>query len=187
MNPNEDQMLAQLERELFSLQPLPPDPSLMLRLERTLHDPVLDRASTAPAAQKIVPFRKANAPVEAATGHNQVAWKPWAAVAACAAVATTAVTWKHNQLKELQANSRFVAGGSNSNNGPRSNYIPKNMESKVQGVSSGGLRLDPQRGLMREVRVEFNNQQEYVDPHTGSKLEIRYPSVEEIFVLEPVQ
>ncbi len=181
MNPNEDQMLAQLERELFSLQPLPPDPSLMLRLERTLHDPVLDRA---PASQKIVPFHKPIAPASVAPGHNQVAWKPWAAVAACAAVATTAVTWKHNQLKELQANSRFVAGGSSS---PKSNYIPRNMESKVQGVSSGGLKLDPQRGLMREVRVEFNNHQEYVDPDTGSKLEIRYPSVEEIFVLEPVQ
>ena len=176
MNPNEDQMLAQLERELLSLQPLPPDPALLCRIERALHDPIMDRA---PAKKKIVSFP---APVSAdAKNQNQVAWKPWAAVAACAAVATTAVTWKHNQLEALEKSLALKNADS------QSNFIPQGTLSQFRSVQPGNLVVDPQRGLMRTIRVEFNNQQQYVDPATNAVLRIGVPSVQEILVSEPVQ
>ena len=177
MNPNEDLMLAQLERELRSLQPLPPDPTLVSRLERALHDPIMDRA---PTAQNIVPFTLPKAS-PASAGHNQVSWKPWAAVAACAAVATGAVTWKHNQLAALEAGVTAFKPAS------RTNFIPKGVETQFQNVSQGALVVDPHRGLMRQLRVEFNNQQEFIDVNTGSVMRIVQPVVQEILVSEPVQ
>ncbi len=169
MNSNEDQMIAQLERELLSLAPLPPDPALLLRLERTMHDPVLDRA---PAAAKVIPFRK---PQPAAMEHNQPNWKPWAAVAACAAVATGAVTWKHGQI---QAQNALAAS-------PK--FISSPVQSQLQRVQQGNLILDPKGGLMRQMRLEINNQQHFEDRVNGALLEIRYPTTQEILVVEPVQ
>ncbi len=173
-------MLAQLEGELRSLQPLPPDPTLVNRIERALHDPILDRA---PSAQNIVPFTlpKATPATPAVAVHNQIAWKPWAAVAACAAVATGAVTWKHNQLAALDAGITAFKPIN------RTNFVPQGVETQFQNVSQGALVVDPHRGLMRQLRVEFNNQQEYIDVNTGSVMRIVQPVVQEILVSEPVQ
>jgi hypothetical protein len=169
MNSPEDALNAALEHELRSLQPLPPDPDFMNRLTRRMEEPFADRAPT----QKIITFPQDKAPSARSTRNS------WIAVAACATLATIAITW--NQAR-LAKEADVIAETPHT---PK--FIPQSVNSQFHRVQEGGLIVDPEKGVMRKVRFEFNNSQQFIDPVNGSKLEIRYPSTEEILLQEPMQ
>lgn len=172
MNQNEDHLIAQFENELRSLRPLPADPDFMVRLERRMNGPI----TTPLEGTKIVPF-----PQTSGSNSNRVPLKPWAAVAACAAVATGAVMWNQSRLAN-QANVAFVPTPKPKN----SPYVQQSSNSRFQGVHEAGMVVDPTKGPMRRLRVEFNNQQQFLDTSNGSLFEIIIPSTEEVLIPEPV-
>ena len=88
MKSPDDPIFALLERELRSLQPIPPDPDFLGKLERKMDVSY----AAAPAGDNVV----------AMPTDNRGNYKPWLAVAACAVVATGAVAWKHQQLRAEQ-------------------------------------------------------------------------------------
>ena len=165
MKSHDDSIFASLERELRSLQPLPPDPDFLGKLERKMQN----GPASAPVGNNIVSM-----PMD-----NRGNAKPWLAVAACAVVATGAVAWKHQQLT---AEQNSLAGGAS---GPNQ-FVPQAVSSQFQRVHAGDLIMDPQRGPMRKVRFEFNNTQQFIDQRNGSRMEFRYPSQQEILVAEPM-
>ena len=173
MNSNNDPTMDLLERELRNLQPLPPDPAFMNRLQRAMTEPMQDRAPTT----NIISF-----PQKSTKEENRVSLKPWAAVAACAVAATGAITWNQSRLA---ADNAALANSAGKPFVPQ--YVQKSSDSQFHRVQQGELVIDPKNGVMRKLRFEFNNRQQYVDPSSGALLEVRYPSEEEVFILEPVQ
>lgn len=158
MNPHQNPQLAQLERELQSLLPLPPDPALNLRIQRSLSQPVLK--STNP--KNVIPL------------------KPWLAVAACAVASVGAVTW--HQARMAKSNT-IVATPSNDQ---PSGFVQKSSQTHFNSIQHTPIIVDPQHGPMRKVSVQFNNLEQFENPN-GSRIEIQYPSWKEIWVPEPVQ
>ena len=175
MNSNNDPTMDLLERELRSLQPLPPDPALMLRLQRAMTESMQDRAPTT----KIISF-----PQQSTKEENRVSMKPWAAVAACAVAATGAITWNQSRLA---AENAALANTNTVGKPFVPQYVQKSSDSQFHRVQQGELVIDPKNGVMRKLRFEFNNRQQYVDPSSGALLEVRYPSEEEVLIFEPVQ
>ena len=165
MNSHDDSIFASLERELRSLQPLPPDPDVLGRLERKLQNSL----TTAPLGNNVVAM-----PMD-----SRGNYKPWLAVAACAVVASGAVAWKHEQLTAAQNTLVETVPASNQ-------FQPQAVNSQFQGVQTGDLVVDPQRGPMRRVRFEFHNTQQFIDPRDGSRMEFQYPSQQEVLIAEPM-
>jgi hypothetical protein len=54
-------------------------------------------------------------------------------------------------------------------------------------MQAGGLIMDPNYGLVRQMTVEFSDQQKYEDESTGSVIKIVQPRVRQILVPELVQ
>ena len=170
MKPSDNFAHGALETELRSLALLPPDPDLMARLERKMNAPAPGNIISMPAAPR--------------GKENHVALKPWLAVAACAVVATGAVTWKQRQLsQEHNVITETLPTGIS----PASQFVPQGTNNQFQRVNTSGLIVDPERGPMRKVRFEFNTSQQFIDPADGTRLEVSYPSHQEILVIEPVQ
>ena len=165
MKSPDDPIFALLERELRSLQPIPPDPDFLGKLERKMDVSY----AAAPAGDNVV----------AMPTDNRGNYKPWLAVAACAVVATGAVAWKHQQLRAEQNTLAEAALAP-------SQFVPQAVSSQFQRVRAGDLIMDPQRGPMRKVRFEFNNTQQFIDQRNGSRMEFRYPSQQEILIAEPM-
>ena len=140
-----------------------------------MSEPLVDRAPTT----KIISFQEAAAAKEA----NRIAVKPWLAVAACAAVVTGGVTW--NQARLAKENTIAASQPTITPQVPQ--YVQKSSQSQFQGVHQAGLVFDPTHGPMRKVRFQFDNHEQFVDPSNGARIEIRYPSQQEILIVEPVQ
>lgn len=157
MNPHDPQ-LAQLERELHSLLPLPPDPALHLRIQRGLSQRTLE--TTKP--KNVIPL------------------KPWLAVAACAVASVGAVTWHQARL----ANSNAIVSAP-SNDQP-SGFVQKSSQTQFNDIQQAPIIVDPLHGPMQKVSVQFENREQFENPK-GARIEIHYPSYQEIWVPAPVQ
>lgn len=191
MNENEDHGLAQLERELRSLEPLGPDPLFGARLEKGM--------AAAPSARPL----GGSAPASSRSVLTFPTWRRWApwAVAAAVTVVVTHPRLFHSTPEPLAGTetensppvqptpktTSIAAANANAKTAvalqPR--LIPMGTDRQFRRVRDGGLQVEDNR-LMRRVHLDYNNREQYRDPQNGSTLEVTFPSTEEVWVVEPV-
>lgn len=170
MNDNEDILIAQLERELRSLEPLAPDPLLCGKLERRMEgQPAAEVAKKAPASRRTLR--------EFSHRHR---WAPWAA----AAVVTAAVTVPQFLLRRAapladngNGTEPVIASRPGAPPAPptRSSFQPVRREVVFQDMPPAEIVNDPVRGPVYRVRLNYKENQEFHDPNSNSTLRIQLP------------
>jgi hypothetical protein len=191
MNHDTPNALAQLERELQSLQPVAPDPLFLRKLENSM-------SAAAPAAAASSPLRQRELPPNVIQPSAFRRWAPWtAAAAATVAIATPLIlnpvrnggdTARQQQTETLKttASGQPVPVYQAPDPATVAQWVPLRIDKQLQNVHDVGLHYDQQTGLRRNVRFQFDNRQQFQNPASGSIFEYIFPSEEEVWILEPV-